>query len=87
MLGLAAVQTLLMTFALAAHYGAPVPSLGEWAFSVGGFIFLAIVLLGAQGLMISSLVQKTQRASSAAPLLIPQLIFSGASLTLVKSSE
>ncbi len=88
MLGLAAVQTLLMTFALTALYAAPVSSLGRWAFSVGCLIFLTIVSLGAQGLMISSLVQNNQQASSAAPLLlIPQLIFSGASFTLAKSSE
>lgn len=88
MVGLAAIQSVLMTLTLTTLYSAPVKPLGSWASSIGLLMFVAIISLGAQGLMISSLVRNNQQASGAAPLLlIPQLIFSGASFKLAKSSE
>lgn len=83
MLSLALVQSGLMALALHAFFKAPKNSLGHWSLSFGFIMFLTIIALGAQGLMVSSLVRNNQQASSAAPiLLLPQLVFSGVSFKL-----
>ena len=74
----ALLQALLIMVAASLFFDPPLGEVLNWPLAVGLVGLLTLVAIGAQSLLVSSLVANSQQASSAAPLLlIPQLIFGG----------
>ena len=77
MLGQSLVQALLVAASVVFLFDAP-QSVDNWFLSLWFIFFATLVSIGSQALLVSSLVQNSQQASSIAPLLlIPQLVFGG----------
>lgn len=77
-LGLAVIQTLLITSVILLGFNAPESQLVPWATGCGMTVFLTLFASVNFGLMISSLVKNTNQANSTLPLiLLPQIVFSG----------
>lgn len=74
----ALLQAALIMVAASLFFDPPLGKFIGWPIAVGFVGLLTLVAIGAQSLLVSSLVANSQQASSAAPLLlIPQLIFGG----------
>lgn len=85
------VQALLQSFLILGSinifFNSPESKFIDWPLGVALISFLTLITIGAQALMVSSIVKNSQQASSIAPLLlIPQLIFGGVLFILNKSS-
>ncbi|WP_411869603.1 ATP-binding cassette domain-containing protein [Vulcanococcus limneticus] len=77
MLGQALAQAFLVAASVVFLFDAP-QSVDNWFLSLWLIFFATLFSIGSQALLVSSLVQNSQQASSIAPLLlIPQLVFGG----------
>jgi ABC-type multidrug transport system permease subunit len=77
-LGIALVQTLLITGAIALGFASPESELLPWWLGLGITTFLTLLSSLCLGLMLSAFVRNATAANSALPLvMIPQIIFSG----------
>lgn len=77
MLTQALTQGLLVAASVVFLFDSP-QSVDNWFLSLWFIFFATLVAIGSQALLISSLVENSQQASSIAPLLlIPQLVFGG----------
>lgn len=87
MLGQALVQSLLIAISVILLFNAP-ESVDNWFFDMWLVFFVTLIAIGAQALLVSSIVQNSQQASSIAPLLlIPQLVFGGVLFILEDRSK
>lgn len=84
----ALLQAGLILLAVSTFFEAPERVFVEWPLAVGLVCLSTLITIGAQSLLVSSLVANSQQASSAAPLLlIPQLIFGGVLFQLKDGSD
>ncbi|MEB3234780.1 MAG: ATP-binding cassette domain-containing protein [Cyanobacteriota bacterium] len=84
----ALLQALLIMVAVSTFFESPEATFLEWPLAVALVAIATLITIGAQSLLVSSLVSNSQQASSAAPLLlIPQLIFGGVLFQLKDSSD
>lgn len=84
----AVLQSILIMVAASLFFDPPLGQFISWPLAVGLVGLLTLMAIGAQSLLVSSLVANSQQASSAAPLLlIPQLIFGGVLFVLQGQAE
>lgn len=78
LLGLALLQTLLISLVVLGLFKSPQPELISWQLGLFMTTFLTLLTSMSLGLMISAVVKNGSQANSTLPLLlIPQIIFSG----------
>jgi ABC transport system ATP-binding/permease protein len=88
MLVQALIQSLLILATVTIFFSSPPRTLIDWPLGIALVSFTTLITIGAQALMISSIVKNSQQASSVAPLLlIPQLIFGGVLFVLNKRAD
>lgn len=88
MLCQALLQSLLILLTINIFFAAPESTFIQWSVGLAMVSFATLITIGAQALLVSSVVKNSQQASSIAPLLlIPQLIFGGVLFVLSETAD